>query len=111
MIPYFPHPQNENEKIWVLLDVCHMLKLVRTTLAEKGIIVDKDNAKILWHYLVELEKLQSHEGLRLSNKLKKAHINWTQQKMKVNLAAQSLSLSVANAIEYCTTTLKLPQSD
>ena len=29
--------------------------------------------------------------------------------MKVNLAAQSLSSSVADAIEYCATTLKLPQ--
>ena len=52
MIPYFPHPQNKDEKIWVLLDVCHMLKLVRNTLAEKGIILDKNNGKILWQYLV-----------------------------------------------------------
>ncbi len=29
--------------------------------------------------------------------------------MKVNLAAQTLSSSVADAIEYCTNTLKLPQ--
>ena len=100
MIPYFPHPQNKDEKIWVLLDVCHMLKLVRNTLAEKGIILDKNNGKILWQYLVELEKLQAAEGLRLGNKLKQAHIKWTQQKMKVNLAAQSLSSSVADAIEY-----------
>ena len=109
MIPYFPHPQNKDEKIWVLLDVCHMLKLVRNTLAEKGIILDKNNGKILWQYLVELEKLQAAEGLRLGNKLKQAHIKWAQQKMKVNLAAQSLSSSVADAIEYCTKTLKLPQ--
>ena len=96
LISYFPHPQN---KIWVLLDVCHMLKLVRNTLAEKAIILDKDNGKILWQY----------EGLRLGSKPKKAHIEWQQQKMKVNLAAQSLSSSVADAIEYCATTLKLPQ--
>ena len=109
MIPYFPHPNNNKEKIYVLLDVCHMLKLVRNTLAEKGILVDKDGGKILWQYLVDLERLQNDEGLRLGNKLKKAHIQWKQQKMKVNLAAQSLSSSVADAIEYCATTLNLPQ--
>ena len=109
LIPYFPHPENENETIYALLDVCHMLKLVRNTLAEKEIIVNKDGGKILWQYLVHLEKLQNDEGLRLGNKLKKAHIQWKQQKMKVNLAAQSLSSSVADAIEYCATTLKLPQ--
>ncbi|CAB3980294.1 THAP domain-containing 9 [Paramuricea clavata] len=95
----------DTEKIWVLLDVCHVLKLVRNTLAEKAIILDKDNGKILWQYLVD----QNDEGLRLCNKLKKAHIQWQQQKMKANLAAQSLSSSVADAIEYCVTTLKLPQ--
>ena len=41
--------------------------------------------------------------------LKKAHIQLKQQKMKVNLAAQSLSSSVADAIEYRATILKLPQ--
>ena len=44
---------------------------------------------------------------RLGNKLKSSHINWQQQKMKVNLAAQTFSSSVADAIEYCTTNLKL----
>jgi hypothetical protein len=41
--------------------------------------------------------------------LKFAHIKWQQQKMKVDHAAQSLSSSVADAIEYCTNVLKLPQ--
>ena len=86
-----------------------MLKLVRNTLAEKEIILDKDGGKILWQYLVDLHKLQNDEGLRLGNKLKKAHIQWKQQKMKVNLAAQSLNSSVADAIEYFATILKLPQ--
>ena len=38
-----------------------------------------------------------------------AHINFEQQKMKVNLAAQALSSSVATAIEYCNKELKLTQ--
>ena len=57
----------------------------------------------------ELQKLQDQEGLRLGNKLRAAHIQWWQQKMKVNLAAQALSSSVADALEYCTNVLKLKQ--
>jgi hypothetical protein len=53
--------------------------------------------------------LQHTEGLRLDNKLKMAHIKWKQQRMKVNLAAQAFSSSVADAIEYCANELKLPQ--
>ncbi|GFO13485.1 THAP domain containing 9 [Plakobranchus ocellatus] len=35
------------------------------------------------------------------NKLRKARICWTTQKIKANLAAQSFSASVADALEYC----------
>ena len=76
-----------------------ILKLVRNALAEWGIFIDKYGGKIQWEYVIQLQKLQDEEGLRLGNKLKKAQIYWKQQKMKVNLAAQSLSGSVADAIE------------
>ena len=109
MVPYFLHPQDKNQKIYVFLDVCHMLKLVRNTLGEGGILYDQDGGKIQWQFLVELEKFQHQEGLRLGNKLKMAHIKWKQQKMKVNLAAQAFSSSVADAIEYCTQDLKMHQ--
>ena len=55
-----------------LLDVCHMLRFVRNTQADGGILQDKDWDKIIWQYLVELHKLQTAEGLRLGNKFKKA---------------------------------------
>ena len=42
MVPSFSHPLIANEKIFVLLDVCHMLKLMRNTLAEKGILFDSE---------------------------------------------------------------------
>ena len=38
-----------------------------------------------------------------------AHICWEKQKMKVNLGAQVLSSSVADALEYCAKHLKLRQ--
>jgi pyruvate carboxylase len=72
-------------------------------------LAHKDGGKICWEYIVELQKLQDEEGFRLGNKLKFAHIKWQQQKMKVDLAAQSLSSSVTDAIGYCTNVLKLPQ--
>ena len=45
---------------------------------------------------------------RLGNK-RMAHINFEQQKMKVSLAVQALSSSVATAIEYCWNELQLPE--
>ena len=109
MVTYFIHPHVPKLRVYVFLDICHMLKLVRNTLGEWGTLVNRDGEKIHWQYLVDLHNLQDAEGLRLANKLKKMHINWKQQKMKVNLAAQVLSSSVANALEYCTNELRLPQ--
>lgn len=78
--PYFPHPLDKTKKVYVMLDVCHMLKLIRNTLGVGGILLDKE---VMWQYIVELENLQRKEGLRLGNKLKRLHIGWRQQKMKV----------------------------
>ncbi|XP_046862755.1 uncharacterized protein LOC124456320 [Xenia sp. Carnegie-2017] len=70
-------------KIYAFLDPCHMIKLVRGAISELRTLKDEKDGLVRWQYLVELEKLQASEGLRLANKLKKAHINWKPQKMKM----------------------------
>ena len=106
---FFEHPCDPNAKIYVFLDACHMIKLVRNTMSDWKILKDKHGSAINWEYLVKLQELQESEGLHLANKLRAAHIDWKPQKMKVNLAAQTLSSSVADALEYCEGKLKLPQ--
>ena len=101
MQAYFPHPCDSSEKIYIFLDACHMIKLVRNTMSEWKVLKDKDGNIIGWKFLEDLHKLQESEGLRLANKLRSAHIDWKPQKMKVNLAAQTPSSSVAEALEYC----------
>ena len=98
---YFPHPCDANEKVYIFLDACHMIKLVRNTWSEWKVLKDGDGNTIEWKFIEELHKLQEEEGLRLANKLRSAHVHWKPQKMKVNLAAQILSSSVADALEYC----------
>ncbi|XP_065654861.1 uncharacterized protein LOC136081474 [Hydra vulgaris] len=85
-----------------------MLKLIRNCFADSDVLFDSENNAISWKYIVYLQKPQEDEELRLQNKLRLAHINWRQQKLKVNLA-QAISLSVANAIEFCCKDLKLMQ--
>ena len=105
--PSFPDPANADHRIQVMLDVCHMLKLLRTALASCGLLKDGEGSIIRWQYLVELHDLQQQQGLHLANKLRAAHINFHQQKMKVKLAAQALSASVAQALLFCRDDLKL----
>ena len=106
--PHFEHPCNPDLKISIFLDACHMLKLIRNTLAEKSLLIDDSGNEIKWQYIKSLQELQAVEGLRAGNKLHERHIQWTKQKMKVRLAAQTLSSSVADSLEFCEKELKLP---
>ena len=105
----FPHPSNPSQLVYGVLDCAHMIKLVRNSFEHFGRIKDADGNEIDWKYVKQLQELQENEGLRAGNKLKKAHIHFKQQKMKVNLATQLLSSSVANAIEFADKDIGLPE--
>lgn len=105
----FPNPSLPSENIYVFLDVCHMIKLLRNGFSHFGQLLNHAGQKIEWKYLEELQKLQEKEGLHLGNKLRSTHMQWKSQKMKVNLAAQTLSSSVGDALTFCKNSLHLPQ--
>ena len=64
---------------------------------------------IKWQYIEELNNVQQDLGFTLGNKLKKKHIAWAKHKMNVKLAAQTLSSSVATAIDFLRTEAQLPE--
>lgn len=86
----FKHPTTGHDVV-LLLDACHMLKLVRNSFASKKIFLNKNNEKIEWKYVNRLQEIQ----IRTENKLTNRHINFRNQIMKVKLASQLLSNSVA----------------
>ena len=61
---YFFNPVDSNRKIYVLFDVCHMLKLVRNNFKKVRVMYDKEGQRISWEYIDELAKVQDNEGLR-----------------------------------------------
>lgn len=98
--PYFPHPEIPCFNISTTLDPPHMLKLIRNSWASIGTIVWPTKGNIQWSFITELNKLQSEHGLRLGNKLSDKHILFQNQKMKVHLAAQLFSRSVAETLRF-----------
>ncbi|EFN61753.1 THAP domain-containing protein 9, partial [Camponotus floridanus] len=93
--------------VFIFPDPSHIMKLIRNVLAEKGILYDDNNEEINFKYLKKLNELQDNEGLHLCNKINKRHIEFFKQKMKVKLATQLLSKSVAEALMFCSEHLKL----
>lgn len=94
----FPHPCTK-APVYIFLDICHMIKLVRNIFASRGIIYT-NNGKIKWDYIKNLESLQSKNELHLGNKLRKNHIMYNNNKMRVKLAVQTISTKVADSLRY-----------
>ena len=105
MVTVFKHP-SRNYNVYVILDPCHMLKLARNALASMGSFYDQGGGKIQWKFFQHLHNLQENEGLKLGNKFSAQHLQYQKHKMNVRLAAQTLSSSVANAIEFLDISMK-----
>jgi len=104
--PYFLHPST-NDKIHIILDPCHMVKLLRNCLGDWKILYNKKGEIIKWSYFKGLVNLQNESGLHAATKIRNRHIFYFKEKMKVRLAVQTFSTSVANAISFCMNDLKL----
>ena len=58
-----------------------------------------------WKFIRLLHEEQIKQGLKFGNKLRSRHINYHRHKMNVSIAAQTISSSVADAIEFLRDTL------
>lgn len=99
--------ESHNSQIHIFIDPCHAIKLVRNAFGELRVFIDSMGREINFKYLQLLLNLQEKKGLHLATKIGKAHILFEKQKMKVKLATQLFSSSVADALEFCCNTLKI----
>ncbi|XP_065842085.1 uncharacterized protein [Oscarella lobularis] len=100
----------EDRNIYFLSDACHLIKTTRNCLhqsfASSGSRRMHLNGKLIaWSHIQELyrksQETFSSFGLSVLRKLKFEHLELTSfSKMRVDLAAQVLSTSVANGLEY-----------
>lgn len=100
--PFFYWP-DETNKVYVILDPSHMLKLARNAIGSYKTLYDGENGNIRWRYFVSLETFRNEKGYALAHKVTKKHIQWNRAPMRVRLAAETLSNSVANAMEFLET--------
>lgn len=95
--PHIPHP-NGQDNIYCFLDAAHMIKLARNVFAEFNI--QSATGTTSFQYLRQLHEVQKEEGLKFGNKLSTTHVDYQNKKMNVKLAAQVLSSSVADSIDF-----------
>lgn len=96
-ITYIHSPTYPEKKFFIIFDPPHMLKLVRKQFSEKAL--SHQNRPLNWDLLRVLVVKQSSGNFNLRNKLTDHHIKWYQKPMNVRMAAETISNSVANALE------------
>lgn len=82
MQTFFLHPTTKR-RVYAVFDICHMLKLLRNCFADIKIFINSAGQEIRWTYVEQLHKVQEEETLHLANKLRKSHMEWRRQKMRV----------------------------
>lgn len=97
--PFFVLP-GDSRKIYIMYDPSHMVKLARNCVANNSSLIDSDNLRIKWNYFVALEDFRVNKGFIHTHKMNKKHIQWKNFKMNVRVAAETLSNSVANSMQY-----------
>lgn len=98
-MPFIVNPHS-CDKVYLFWDAAHMEKLARNRLAHFETLYNEHGEKIEWRYFVSLVEFQEKLGCQLGNKLNRTHLQWFRKKMNVRMACETLSLSVANAMEY-----------
>ena len=93
--------------IFSIVDMVHSVKNVRNAWKVRRVLKNSKGEMIDWTYLERLVCIQEREHLHCANKLTSYHLNFENQKMKVSLATQLFSRSVAKSLEFCRETLKL----
>ena len=98
-----------NLTVFVFYDPPHLLKNVRNNLCKCNIEVD--GKVISWQHIVDFYNLDKSQPIQMAPKLKEKHINLPPfASMRVNLAAQVLSHSVAAGLASMVTFKQLPES-
>lgn len=85
----------DDSKIFILLDPCHMLKLLRNSLGDLDCIDDPQLGQIKWSYFVSLERFRENSKF-VTHRFTKKHRN----RMNVRLAAQTFSIAVATSMTH-----------
>ena len=114
MKTHFTHDLT-GQKIYVLLDPMHMVKLQRNALSSKRkfIAYNSENPSVEeyveWKYIEKLNEIQTIKKLHLANKLRNSHVYFKGQEMKTKLALQTFSRSVSVSLGFLRENMKIPE--
>lgn len=106
--PYFKNPYNDT-KIYKFFDACHMIKLIRNYFGERRIFFRPGDNCVKWSFIMDLHLKQKSDGLHCACKIRRHHVFYHREKIKVCLAAQLWSSSTTKTLKFLDEELHDPQ--
>lgn len=103
--PFFENPYTK-KIIYIFFDAVHMIKLIRNYFSARKVFFVNGDFEIKWHFIEDLHEQQEKAGLHCACKIRRRHVYFKREKMKVFLATQLLSRSTAKALEFLRSDLK-----
>lgn len=94
---HFMSPTYPEQRIYIIFDAPHMLKLVRKHFSSNKIY--HQGQLVNWKLIEKIVEKQSSDNFNLCNKLSPKHVNWHLNPMNVRLAVETISKSVADTLE------------
>lgn len=99
--PYFENPSN-NEKIYVLADVPHLIKLIRNNFVNHGFLIN--NKEIKKDIIEQTISATSVSDLKITHKITLEQLNVSgPQRQRVKYASKLFSHTISSAISRCGT--------
>ncbi|KAH9376841.1 hypothetical protein HPB48_009749 [Haemaphysalis longicornis] len=100
---FFEHPMSEDRKVYVFSDVPHLFKCIRNRLLRQRLLKVKEEWVKWWFYVAVYKDLKNAGGLKVCPKITNRHVNPSNMDlMRVKLATQVFSRSMASAVKYYT---------
>lgn len=95
---FITNPYN-GEKVYIIYDPSHNIKLVRNTLGTQKILYE-EGTEIKWKYFEDLVGYSAEDAFGLTHKMNKRHLQFEDRKMHVRTAVQTLSQSTADSMQF-----------
>ena len=103
-----PYITFRGRKIFCMYDPPHLIKSIRNNFIQNGYIVD--GKEVLWNYVLKFYEVDKSLKIRMAPKLSEKHVSLAPfSKMRVNLAVQVMSHSVAAGISTLVSLGHLPK--
>jgi hypothetical protein len=99
----FIHPCRPDLKVYVILDICHLLKLPRNALGDMITFLTPTGETISWDFIKDFYDIQQDDILHMGNKVSTKHVHAVAKAVNENVGCCSNLELISSMCNYIST--------